>query len=367
MTPSSSVCISRHGQPPTQPVPPWAPGPASPNWTIYAHYWLESVGDLWARELANPRIRCHVGLVLLNWGRPGWSAYRFSSPIWPSTRGPSAHTLQCLTALVAMHLGASQPFQGRVLLPSRALVHPPRAQILQASRDHSVAGRLKRKLWSIRPKHPDTSVHHQVCPRGPVKKKQRGLDDRTGMLGASHCARGSPLSIGGTEISVMDGPLAAAIPLHAFEGEWIWTDSTFGSLALGEVDAVRTDRRRKAALRRRDLHRARRGLPALWTGMAVAPASRVLRLSALPLAVRACLVRILHDRHYTVGRNRAKGAQIPEARDALEACLLCGEPDSREHWILRCPHTPLREARERVLLDIQRWGSSLGGQGGGPY
>ena len=80
-------------------------------------------------------------------------------------------------------------------------------------------------------------------------------------------------------------------------------------------------------------------------------AAKVLDLSTLPQGSQSHYEKLLHKRHWTVGRNSSKEAISALAWAHLLTCSLCAFPDRREadtyydHVFRLCPHPLLLQCR----------------------
>ena len=78
-------------------------------------------------------------------------------------------------------------------------------------------------------------------------------------------------------------------------------------------------------------------------------------MASASIGRRGLCERIGHERHWTVGNNRAKGIQDPLLRAEAARCTLCGLPDSSDHWIRECQHEGMAECRLDFNNNIQDW------------
>ena len=105
----------------------------------------------------------------------------------------------------------------------------------------------------------------------------------------------------------------------------------------------------------RDEFRALGGRPPTWkhdSSMEHAADVYTMRSSSASTAGTKC--RIIYNKGYH-GGNRAKDDSLtPEERVKAEQCLLCGQPDSQDHWLHTCPHRCLTRIRDDILAGLNR-------------
>ena len=64
--------------------------------------------------------------------------------------------------------------------------------------------------------------------------------------------------------------------------------------------------------------------------------------------------RIIYDKRYH-GGNRAKNDTLLEnARVLVGNCVLCGLPDSQDHWLHSCDYSACQKIRDEVFTDLNK-------------
>ena len=80
----------------------------------------------------------------------------------------------------------------------------------------------------------------------------------------------------------------------------------------------------------------------------------VYRLTRAGAAKASMKSRIIFDKGYH-GGNRAKNDRLTDSeRTATRACVLCGLPDSQDHWLHSCDFPACRTIRAEVLTDLNK-------------
>jgi len=95
---------------------------------------------------------------------------------------------------------------------------------------------------------------------------------------------------------------------RALRDSWTWRDLFTGASLLVPLEERVQCLRRIQALHTRDLARAVRLDPPIWEDTTMSFAAKVLDLPSLPQGSRAHYEKLLHERHWTVGRKSSKKA-----------------------------------------------------------
>jgi hypothetical protein len=83
-------------------------------------------------------------------------------------------------------------------------------------------------------------------------------------------------------------------------------------------------------------------------------AAEVYEMTKASAAVAGTKSRIIFNKGYH-GGNRAKDDKLTaEERMKVEACLLCGRPDSQDHWLHHCPHAAMAKVRDEIIFSLNR-------------
>ena len=151
-------------------------------------------------------------------------------------------------------------------------------------------------------------------------------------------------------------PLADLFRSLSPASSWSWCQERTGHMILADLKPQVAHTRRIAALEKRDAARAERKEPPKWSNFTTIPyAATCMRMASSSLGRRGLCERILHEKHWTVGNNRAKGIIDPVLRAEAELCTLCGLRDSSDHWIRLCQHDGMAECRLDFNNNIQDW------------
>ena len=154
-------------------------------------------------------------------------------------------------------------------------------------------------------------------------------------------------------LSVRSITVSAPTVLRDLLGPDQWYLSSHDGTPLpftGLREAINNHRLRKY-LSDRDAYRAQRKAPPKWYSNTMQFAARTADLQHMTIGQRAVAVRRIWDKGWH-GGNRCKDKRlIPGSKPYhdSEACDLCGEPDSANHWHHRCLHGPSADIRTQVL------------------
>ena len=107
--------------------------------------------------------------------------------------------------------------------------------------------------------------------------------------------------------------------------------------------------------RERDEYRVAGGRLPMWEhNSSMEHAAEVYTMRSASISVAGTKCRIIYNKGYH-GGNRAKDESLsPEEKSKAEQCLLCGQPDSQDHWLHTCPHKCLAQIREDILAGLNR-------------
>ena len=105
----------------------------------------------------------------------------------------------------------------------------------------------------------------------------------------------------------------------------------------------------------RDEFRLKRGDLPKWVRDSSMPHSAmVYRLTRAGAAIASMKSRIIFDKGYH-GGNRAKNDRLTDSeRTKTRECVLCGLPDSQDHWLHSCDFPACRKIRAEVLTDLNK-------------
>ena len=108
-------------------------------------------------------------------------------------------------------------------------------------------------------------------------------------------------------------------------------------------------------LAERDDHRRKRGVNPKWVeDSSMRHSSSIYDLQGSSLSLTSTKVRIIYDKGYH-GGNRAKDDTLSTIdRLRTQSCILCGSPDSQDHWLHRCSHPTLAKLRTSTMVDLNK-------------
>ena len=103
-------------------------------------------------------------------------------------------------------------------------------------------------------------------------------------------------------------------------------------------------------LTERDEYRKKRQVDPIWiSNSSMIHAAEIYGLRSSTASLASTKTRIIYDKGFH-GGNRAKDERLSdEDREATRACILCGNPDSQDHWLHDCPFPACVKAREYAL------------------
>jgi len=341
--------------------------PAPDSWTCLVSQIRCRVGtDMFSRLLHEPAWRVGGQLLTGHEGeRFSWDAHTYLCEDMTHVLAPSPLLLILGLTLRALRDGVRRGGPGRIVINNPGLVRVLQSHDRRRTWDSSQAGSLKRQIRRELESHPDIELISHKCPAlDRVPKDTWSFLDRVSHVGSRILQEN-----GDPETWVLDGgrvprhmhSLGDLLPAHHLTPQWAWLESPTGSFSLRDDQKARHEATRLEAAELRDNRRARCGRPLKWRDLPVRFAATSADMPKLGMPHRAQWERILFDRHFTVGSNRAKAVSPEDPHHTeLESCTLCGEPDSREHWILLCVCPDLRECRERHFTHLLMWGTDQG-------
>ena len=107
--------------------------------------------------------------------------------------------------------------------------------------------------------------------------------------------------------------------------------------------------------RERDEYRVQGGRIATWEhDTSMEHSAEVFSMRSASAAVAGTKSRVMYDKGYH-GGNRAKNDGLtPEEKEKAGQCLLCGQPDSQDHWLHHCANKCMVRIRDDILADLNR-------------
>ena len=356
---------------PHLPSPPIAPSPPSiptisPSALSHIHIFTGTLHHLPPEFILQniilefPLLHIYTSIITLEVSTDGsqlWSTQHYAMENAGGPAQPTPYMIQSLMLLAAVEKGTSYP--GSPLLSiythnkglADTLTKPPRhhRKLDQLGSIH----RSIRRHFSAR-----MSLIHSPSP-GKSTFTEDWDTSRMGSFLAAHLALPVPDTPPAYfELPTLPHPSSLADLLRslALTKTWSWSQERTGHPILAEIKPQVAHVRRTAALVRRDVSRAGRNEPAKWSVFTTIPyAASCLRMVSASIGRRGLCERIGHERHWTVGNNRAKGIQDPLLRAEAARCTLCGLPDSSDHWIRECQHEGMAECRLDFNNNIQDW------------
>lgn len=316
------------------------------------------------RGVLHPGAGFGTGAVLLRTGRYSSLAIRICHV--EGVGAAAAHTVEFLAVAAAMQLSAA--------LAEDGLGHPQVHTDCQSVLDKikGIHGGLRRATASHLAILECISRLKGAGQRSPSKVKahpeRRSRDDSAWteaewgifladlVAGTSgHCleARGHTIHVWDTEAAdVHEGLLQF--------GQWSWKEISSGSSSVDNIQSIIRQKRCAEYVRVRDhIWRQKRECEPYWTKgspslMALIGEFPIRSGGTRGIHKLGKRIRYLWDKNWH-GGNRGKGTPHSTGIAGLGECDFCGEPDSQDHWLLRCPGFDADYLRERVdhkLTDI---------------
>ena len=210
----------------------------------------------------------------------------------------------------------------------------------------SAVGRIQNRILSVlspRITFKMAATHHRVT-------RDREWDNsEVGMWVAHHGAEHNEEALPGGTVGH-----SSSLPPIFFEDlatppptatSWEWTADHTQHMSLHDLATCTWQAREEEALATRDADRAQRHELPRWVSNTIPFAARMWKLKDLTVGPRARAARFIHDSHWHMGQ-AAKAAKSVEEAVTLGTCPVCKiAMDSQDHWLCRCPHPMLQDAR----------------------
>ena len=315
---------------------------------------------MWRNELCDEGWEEIVGTVIIGWGREDrkWEAHRFLYVPRGDITPPSPYMVDILLALWALQNGARGHQGGTILTLDSALTTvidgasgaPPIKGSQQMLLRDSLQSKVEAAGWKMTYLKPRTESPHILWDDHDLAIK---MADTVGVVGILAPPTG----------------LTLAIHDHTFQelqraawedGHWAWKDDLLNGYAYSDTMLAVQKVARLEAAQKRDEDRRSRGDPPKWSSFnTLAFAARIRKLDTASIAQRGHYNRLYHERHWTVGQNRRKGAKDPAQQLRDGRCLLCEQPDTYDHWIRECPCHTVAAQRSKHRQLFREWSASL--------
>ena len=200
------------------------------------------------------------------------------------------------------------------------------------------AGGVPRLKWT--PSHPENTSKH---PTKGWDNRGTWTEQDWGIWIADQVAAGDFTAVrnAGYRVQDLTVTMSEVYDSLTYQGRWIWVDMTTGTPMPANLSLLQHVTRNlpHQYSARREQYASLPGCGSLhggWADNSLRLAAAVHRLPDVSLSKAARIVRLILDKHFHQG-NLAKGAQ-DEVRGEVSKCVLCGQQDSQDHWLLHCPN-----------------------------
>ena len=140
-----------------------------------------------------------------------------------------------------------------------------------------------------------------------------------------------------------------------YSGQW-YVGHTDGSPVHPKgVQVVLDEGLMREYLSERDEYRRQREEHPMWLhDSTMVHAAEIYAMPSASATLASTLARIIYNKGFH-GGNRAKDEKLTEEeREETRLCLLCGHPDSQDHWLHECKYRPCQSIRNDTLITLNK-------------